>query len=339
MTADPSGLPRRALITGATGQDGSYLCELLLQKGYVVVAGTRDPGAPRARRLARIVAPLRPEQRFRLVPLDLTRADEVARLLLRVRPHEVYHLASQSHVGRSFHRPFETFEANARGALVLLESARRLQDRHDVRVFQASSSEIFGAARESPQNEQTPFRPRNPYACTKVYAFHQAVVHRERFGLFVSNGILFNHESPRRSPRFVTRKITRAAARIAAGLDCEVRLGNIDVGRDWGFAPEYVDAMWRMLQHKQPDDFVIATNGWHTLTEFLEIAFNGVGRDWRDCVRLDPALRRPPEETRLQGDFRKAERELGWRPQTSFEELVRLMVESDVAAMRRRLRE
>jgi GDPmannose 4,6-dehydratase len=269
-----------------------------------------------------------------LANLDLTDRAAVERLVKDIQPHEIYNLASQSHVGRSFASPLETLEANARGTLALLEAARGLPPALGVRIYQASSSEMFGAAAGWPQNEQTPFHPRSPYACAKVYAFHMCVLYRESYGMFVSNGILFNHESPRRADEYVTRKITRAAARIAAGLDRELTLGNLDVGRDWGFAGDYVDAMWRMLQHDTPDDFIVATNQWRRLDEFLEAAFSRVGLSWRDVVRIDPALCRPAEVTRLQGDYGKAERLLGWQPTTSFAELVQIMVDADVASVR-----
>jgi GDPmannose 4,6-dehydratase len=213
--------------------------------------------------------------------------------------------------------------------LSVLEAARRLADERPVRVYQASSSEMFGAPRDYPQNEQTPFRPRNPYACSKVYAFHQAVSFRDAYRLFVCNGILYNHESPRRPANYVTRKVTRAAARIAAGHEREVVLGNLDGGRDWGYAPEYVDAMWRMLQQPAPDDYVIATNEWHPLSELLEVAFSLVNLNWNDHVRTDPRFLRPAETSRIQGDYGKARERLGWQPRTAFAQLVQLMVEAD----------
>jgi GDPmannose 4,6-dehydratase len=246
-----------------------------------------------------------------------------------VQPHEVYHLGAQSHVGRSFELSFETLEANARGTLSVLEGARRLSDELRVRVYQASSSEMFGVPREYPQTEQTPFRPRNPYACSKVYGFHQAVCFRDAYQMFVCNGILYNHESPRRPAHYVTRKITRAAARIAAGLEKDVVLGSLEGGRDWGYAPEYVDAMWRMLQRPEPGDYVIATNQWHSLPQLLEAAFSQVNLNWQEHVRTDARLSRPAEAGRLQGDYSKAQAELGWKPQTDFAALIGLMVESD----------
>lgn len=327
---------RRALVTGATGQDGTYLTELLLAKGYEVHGTTRHPGSLAARRLSELVAANpRSAPQFRLHCLDLTEAAAVSQLISVVEPDEIYNLAAQSHVGRSFELSFETLEANARGALSVLEAARRLNDETRVRVYHASSSEMFGAPREFPQNEQTAFRPRNPYACAKVYGFHQAVCFRDAYHLFVCNGILYNHESPRRPANYVTRKITRAAARIAAGLDREVILGNLDGGRDWGYAPEYVEAMWRMLQQPAADDYVIATNEWHSLPQLLELAFSRVGRNWKEHVRSDPRLARPAETGRLQGDYSKAERLLGWKPTTSFESLIALMVDFDCVEVAR----
>lgn len=326
---------RRALITGVTGQDGWYLSRLLLQRGYEVVGTSRRPDGAAAQELLRCAESwsLQSDQ-FRLVRLEPTESAQVERLVQAYQPQEVYNLASQSHVGRSFAAPRETLQANVGGAVALLEAVRTLPARLGARMYQASSSEMFGAAATYPQNEHTPFRPRSPYACAKVCAYHLCVQYRESYGLFVSNGILFNHESPRRSPEYVTRKITRGAARIAAGIDRELTLGNLDVGRDWGFAGDYVDAMWRMLQHDRPDDFCIATNQWRRLEEFLDAAFARVGRRWRDYVRIDPALCRPAEVTRLQGDYSKAERLLDWRPTTSFDALVQMMVDADVAAIR-----
>ncbi|MFG0334364.1 MAG: GDP-mannose 4,6-dehydratase, partial [Maioricimonas sp. JB049] len=256
---------------------------------------------------------------------------EVSRLCFEIEPHEIYNLAAQSHVARSFRAPVETLTANANGTLVLLEAARECcNNGREVRMYHASTSEMFGAPDVYPQNEQTPFRPCSPYACSKVYAFHQVVNYREAHGLYACNGILFNHESPRRPDTYVTRKITRSAARIAAGLETSLTLGNLEVGRDWGFAREYVEAMWRLLQQDAPEDFVIATNRWHTLEEFLERAFQRVGLNWRDHVIQDPTLMRPAEVTRLQGDYGRAREKLQWEPRTTFESLVDIMVDADV---------
>lgn len=325
---------QRALITGVTGQDGWYLTEQLLKRGYEVVGTTRNPESQAALQLLHSAEDWSDSsERFRIARLDLTAADQVERVVHSFEPHEIYNLAAQSHVGQSFTSPFETLGANAGGTLALLEAVRTMSSTAPARMYQASSSEMFGAANDYPQNERTPFHPRSPYACAKVCAYHLCVLYRESYGVFVSNGILFNHESPRRPANYVTRKITRAAARIAAGLEQELTLGNLDVGRDWGFAGDYVDAMRRMLQHDRPDDFCIATNEWRRLDEFLDAAFSRVGRNWKDVVRIDPALCRPAEVTRLQGDYSKAERLLGWSPTTSFVELVRMMVDADLAAV------
>lgn len=329
----PTDRPSRtALITGITGQDGSYLTEFLLARGYTVHGVTRSPAQEGFARLLN-VAVIAPADQSRIVmhSADIGVASQLISLVSEIRPDEIYHLGAQSHVGLSFEAPFETLDTNARGTLAILEAARRLQDRKLVRVYQASTSELFGTPRESPQTEQTPFHPRNPYACSKAYAFNVAVSYREAYGLFVCNGILYNHESPRRGLTYVTRKITHAAAQIAAGLQDRLSLGRLDVGRDWGYAPEYVEAMWLMLQQSAADDYIIATNQWHPLTELLDIAFQRVQLDWRNFVRSERHLIRPAEAGLLHGDYSKAERQLGWRPRTSFQQLVRLMVDADVA--------
>lgn len=325
----------RALITGVTGQDGWYLTELLLKRGYEVVGTSRRPDGPAVQQLMQHARGCSSsETQFGIAPLDIADAGQVQRLLQEFRPHEIYNLAAFSHVGRSFAEPLAALTANAGGAVALLEASRRLTGVPAVRIYQASSSEVFGACATYPQNEETPFRPRSPYACAKACAFQMCVLYRESYGLFVSNGILFNHESPRRPADYVTRKITRAAARIAAGLERELSLGTLNVGRDWGFAGDYVDAMWRMLQHDVAEDFVIATNQWRRLEELLETAFSRVKLRWQDHVRLDSSLSRPAEVSRLQGDYSKAERLLGWRPTTSFTDLVHLMVDADVESVR-----
>ncbi len=323
---------RRALITGVTGQDGSYLAELLLTKGYDVFGVTRDVRSPRASDLRREIdhAGL-DNSRLALDECDLTSLAAVSRLCDEVQPDEIYNLAAQSHVGSSFDRPLDTLHANAAATLILLEALRNFDRRgRHVRLYHASSSEMFGAPDHFPQTERTRFYPRSPYACAKVYAYYQVVNYREAHGLFACNGILYNHESPRRSPRYVTRKITQAAARIAAGLQETLLLGDLTIGRDWGYAREYVEAMWRMLQHDRPDDYIVATGEWHTLEEFLDRAFTRVGLDWRQYVVQDPALMRPTEVTRLQGNAAKAREQLGWGPRTKFAELVDLMVDADV---------
>ncbi|QDU38701.1 GDP-mannose 4,6-dehydratase [Maioricimonas rarisocia] len=322
-------MPRRALITGVTGQDGSYLAELLLDKGYEVQGTTRNVDSESTRGLHRLVSER--GGTVRLHESSLQNDDEVTLLLDEVAPDEIYHLAAQSHVGLSFEKPLETLDANAGVTLRLLEAVRTLQGRgRDIRFFHAASSEMFGRPTESPQTERTPFVPRNPYATSKVCAFHLVANYRETHGLYACSGILFNHESPRRPERFVTRKVTLAAARIAAGLQETLTLGNLDIGRDWGFAGDYVDAMWRMLHQEQPTDLVIATGRWHSLEEFLERAFRRVNLDWRDHVRQDPALMRPAESGRLVGDASLARERLGWQPTTTFEELVDRMVDADM---------
>lgn len=324
---------RRALITGVTGQDGSYLAEALLARGYDVHGAVRDLHAPGVRRLTAILRDSHHDvSRLHLHACDLTMQRSVEELCGAVRPDEIYNLAAQSHVGASFEAPLETLRANGVATLLLLEAIRGLaREGHTVRMFQAASSELFGAPACSPQTESTPFHPRSPYACSKAYAFHQVVNHREAYGLFCCNGILYNHESPRRPERYVTRKISLAAARIAAGLQQRIKLGNLDVGRDWGYAPEYMDAAWRMLQQDQPGDYVVATNEWHSLEQFLERAFQRVGLDWRSHLEQDPSLVRPAESARLRGDATRARRLLNWTPTVRFEQLVDLMVDADVA--------
>ena len=319
---------KRALITGVTGQDGSYLTELLLSKGYSVHGTTRNQQGESAAALFKLPAISSASDRVQLHQVELSDAPAIERLVHDVQPHEIYHLAAQSHVGQSFSSPMETIDANVGGTVAILEAARTCP--MPVRIYQASSSEMFGATSSWPQTETTPFEPRNPYACSKVCAYHLAANYREAHGLFVCNGILYNHESPRRPERYVTRKITLAAARIASGLQKELVLGNLDVGRDWGYAKEFVEAMWLMLQQDDPDDFIVATNTWHTLREFLDAAFQSLDLDWNQVVRIDPSLLRPTESLRLQGDYSKAFTDMGWKPDTEFSDLVELMVQSDL---------
>jgi len=327
-------MAKRALITGITGQDGSYLAELLLSKGYEVHGIIRRASTFNTGRLDHIYAdPHQSSVRLKLHYGDLSDASGLARLLAKIEPEEIYNLAAQSHVRVSFDCPEYTTDVTGTGTVRLLEAIRETGIKP--RFYQASSSEMYGKVREVPQTENTPFYPRSPYACAKVYSFWVTVNYRESYGLHASNGILFNHESPRRGETFVTRKITRAIAHILCGLQDKLYLGNLDAKRDWGYAKEYVEAMWLMLQQDQPDDYVIATNETHSVKEFLEVAFRHVGLDWQKYVEIDPAYFRPAEVDLLIGDYSKAKKKLGWAPRTRFEDLARLMVDSDI----RRLKE
>ncbi len=327
-------MSKTAFITGITGQDGSYLAELLLGKGYEVHGLVRRSSSYNRGRLQALYDdPHSGHQRLFLYYGDLSDASGLARLIGKIRPDEVYNLASQSHVLVSYDSPEYSTDIGATGTVRLLEAIRETGVRP--RFYQASSSEMFGQAREVPQTERTPFHPRSPYACSKVYAYWITVNYREAYGLHASNGILFNHESPRRGETFVTRKITRAVAHIKAGLQDKLYLGNLDAKRDWGYAKEYVEAMWRMLQQDQPDDYVVATGETHSVREFLEAAFSYAGLDWQQYVELDPRYLRPAEVDLLIGDASKARRVLGWEPKTKFADLVKLMVDADVELLRR----
>jgi GDPmannose 4,6-dehydratase len=322
-------IPRRALITGITGQDGSYLAELLLSKGYEVHGVIRRSSSFNTERLDEIYQdPHVDNARLRLHYGDLDDASSLNKLLRAVRPDEIYNLGAQSHVRVSFDVPEYTASTVAMGTLRLLEAIRESGLDKSVRFYQASSSEMFGAA-APPQNESTPFQPRSPYACAKVFAHQLCQNYRDAYGIFIACGILFNHESPRRGIPFVTRKITRAAARIRHGLDERLFLGNLDARRDWGFAGDYVEAMWRMLQQREPDDFVVATGESHTVREVLDIAFGQVGLDWQKHVEIDPRYFRPTEVDHLCGDASKARRVLGWSPRVGFRQLIELMVRTD----------
>ena len=326
-------MAKKALITGITGQDGSYLAELLLAKGYEVHGIIRRASTFNTGRLDPIYSdPHSGRTRLFLHYGDLSDASALARLVSQVQPEEVYNLAAQSHVRVSFDSPEYTTDITATGAVRLLEAIRETGIRP--RFYQASSSEMYGKVREIPQTEATAFYPRSPYGCAKVLAFWITVNYRESYGLHASNGILFNHESPRRGETFVTRKITRAIAQIHAGLQEKLFLGNLDAKRDWGYAKEYVEAMWLMLQQEKPDDYVIATNETHSVREFLEVAFNHVGLDWQKHVEIDPRYYRPAEVELLIGDASKAKRQLGWEPKVKFADLVKLMVDSDVKLLR-----
>ncbi|MDB9518593.1 GDP-mannose 4,6-dehydratase [Roseofilum reptotaenium CS-1145] len=323
---------KRSLITGITGQDGSYLSELLLEKGYEVHGIIRRSSTFNTDRIDHIyIDPHEEQARFFLHYGDLTDGTTLRRILEEIQPHEVYNLGAQSHVRVSFDSPEYTVDTVAMGTLRLLEAIRDYQQRtgNQVRFYQAGSSEMFGKVQEVPQKETTPFYPRSPYSCAKVYAHWQTINYRESYKLFACNGILFNHESPRRGETFVTRKITRAVARIKAGLQKKLYLGNLDAKRDWGYAKDYVRAMWLMLQQDEPDDYVVATNETHSIREFLDIAFTHVGLSWQDYVEFDERYLRPAEVDLLIGDPSKAKEKLGWEPSVTFEELVKLMVDSD----------
>jgi GDPmannose 4,6-dehydratase len=319
---------RRALITGITGQDGSYLAELLLEKGYKVYGMVRRSSSDQFERLAHL------QDRIELREGDLLDQLSIITLLHAIEPHEIYNLAAQSFVPTSWEQPILTSEATALGVTRMLE-AIRVVDR-SIRFYQASSSEMFGKVRESPQNERTPFYPRSPYGVAKVYGHHITVNYRESYGLYALSGILFNHESPRRGKQFVTRKVTHGAACIKLGLATDLRLGNLDARRDWGYAGDYVEAMWMMLQQPTADDFVIATGETHTVRELCEVAFARVGLDWRKHVVVDSAHVRPAEVDTLIGDARKAHRVLGWEPKVTFQHLIEMMVDHDLAELGRR---
>ncbi|WP_324282056.1 GDP-mannose 4,6-dehydratase [Cyanobacterium aponinum UTEX 3221] len=325
-----------ALITGVTGQDGSYLSELLLEKGYDVHGIIRRTSTFNTDRIDHIYQdPHQQDARFFLHYGDLTDGTTLRRILEEVKPVEVYNLGAQSHVRVSFDAPEFTVDSVAMGTLRLLEAIKDYRQRTgiDVRYYQAGSSEMFGKVMEIPQKETTPFYPRSPYACGKVYAHWQTVNHRESYNIFACNGILFNHESPRRGETFVTRKITMAIARIVAGQQKKLYLGNLDSKRDWGYAKDYVKAMWLMLQQDEPDDYVVATGETHSVKEFLELAFSHVNLQWEDYVEFDERYLRPAEVDLLIGDPTKAKEKLGWQPSLTFPQLVNLMVDADLEAL------
>jgi len=315
-----------ALITGVTGQDGSYLAELLLAKGYRVVGVVRRTSHDSYERIQHLVG------RIEIVPADLLDQHSLQTVVRETKPDEVYNLASQSFVPTSWTQPVLTGEFTALGVTRLLDAVRL--EKPDARFYQASSSEMFGKVRETPQRETTPFHPRSPYGVAKVYGHYITVNYRESYGLFAASGILFNHESPRRGLEFVTRKVSDSVARIKLGLATELRLGNLDARRDWGFAGDYVDAMWRMLQHPAPEDFVVGTGRQHSVRECCEVAFAHVGLDWRQHVRHDERFDRPAEVETLLADPSKAKERLGWVPRVSFEELMRMMVDADLKRLK-----
>lgn len=319
---------KTALITGVTGQDGSYLAELLLSKGYTVHGLVRRSSTFNTERIDHIYQdPQEQNRSFVLHHADLTDGIALVSLLRDIKPDEIYNLGAQSHVRVSFDAPLYTGDVTGLSAMRLLEALRA--SGIDARIYQASSSEMFGAA-PPPQNERTPFHPRSPYGCAKVFAYWSTVNYREAYGMYAVNGILFNHESPRRGETFVTRKITRAIARIQAGLQERLYLGNLDAVRDWGYAPEYVDAMWRMLQRDEPEDYVVATGEAATVRQFVEVAFAHAGLDWTEHVRYDPKYERPSEVDALIGDASKARDLLDWKAQVRVSELARIMVDADI---------
>lgn len=329
-------MTKKALITGITGQDGSYLAEFLLRKGYQVHGIIRRSSSFNTGRIDTLYQdPHVPDVRLRLVYGDLNDASSLNTILRTIQPDEIYNLGAQSHVRVSFEIPEYTAEVTGVGTIRLLEAIR--ESGQKPKFYQASSSEMFGKVQEIPQRETTPFYPRSPYGAAKLYAHWITVNYREAYNLFACSGILFNHESPRRGETFVTRKITKAAARIKLGLQHDLYLGNLDAKRDWGYAGDYVEAMWLMLQQPEPDDYVIATGETHTVREFLDVAFSHLGLDWQQYVKIDPKYYRPTEVDLLIGDASKAKKLLQWEPKVRFQELARMMVEADLEAERERL--
>jgi GDPmannose 4,6-dehydratase len=329
-------MPKKALVTGITGQDGSFLTELLLDKGYEVYGIIRRASTFNTGRIDHIYQdPHASGRRMHLVYGDLNDASSLNKILRDVRPDEIYNLGAQSHVRVSYDIPEYTAEVGALGTLRLLEALRET-GLHQTKFYQASSSELFGIAQEFPQCETTPFYPRSPYAVAKLYAYWITVNYRESYGLFACNGILFNHESPRRGETFVTRKITRAATAIKLGLQEKLYLGNLDAKRDWGYAGDFVTAMWLMLQQDEPNDYVIATGETYSVREFLDEAFGYLDLDWKEYVEIDPRYYRPAEVDLLIGDATKARKKLGWEPKVTFKQLVRMMVDADLADWKKR---
>ncbi len=314
---------RKALLTGISGQDGSYLAELLLEKNYEVYGLVRRSSNPNTQRLSHIL------DKITIVNGDLTDSTSLNNVIKDVQPDEVYSMGSQSFVGLSWSQPVTTGMVTGLGVVQLLEAIRQFGHGKE-RIYQASSSEMFGKVQETPQTEKTPFYPRSPYGCAKLYAHWMCINYRESYGMHISNGILFNHESERRGLEFVTKKITDGVARIKYGKSHELVLGNLDAKRDWGYAKDYVEAMWLMLQQDKPDDYVIATGETHSVQEFVEMSFAQVGLDWKQYVKQDPRFMRPAEVDYLIGDYSKARKVLGWQPKVRFKELVKIMVQSDV---------
>jgi GDPmannose 4,6-dehydratase len=318
-------MDKRAVITGITGQDGSYLAELLLSKGYEVTGVVRRSSAPNYWRIEHLL------DRITLRPADLLDQLSLLRLIQEVRPHEFYNLAAMSFVPASWDQPLLTGDFNAMGVTRLLEAVRHVDS--GIKIYQASSSEMYGRVREVPQTELTPFYPRSPYGVSKVFGHYITVNYRESYGLFAVSGILFNHESPRRGLEFVTRKVSDGVARIKLGMATHLALGNLDASPDWGYAGDYVQAMWMMLQQPQADDYVIATGKTHSVRDLVEVAFGHAGLEWQKYVRIDPGLLRPAEVDHLIGDASKAKQVLGWKPAVSFEQLVAMMVDADLARL------
>ncbi len=323
---------KKALITGITGQDGSYLTEFLLKKGYKVWGIIRRSSSFHTGRIDHLYKDPHEKPRLKLVYGDMTDGSNLSALINEIQPNEVYNLAAQSHVRVSFDMPIFTVNTDALGTLRLLEAIR--SSNKPMKFYQASSSEMYGKVVEIPQTEKTSFYPRSPYACAKAYSFWQTLNYREAYGLFACNGILFNHESPRRGETFVTRKITRAATRIKCGLQDKLYLGNLDAKRDWGFAGDYIEAMWLMLQQDKPDDYVIATGESHSVREFVEEVFSYLDLDWQKYVEIDSRYFRPSEVDFLQGDASKAKRVLGWEPKVTFKELAKMMTDADMEIAR-----
>jgi GDPmannose 4,6-dehydratase len=326
---------KSALITGITGQDGSYLAELLLEKGYHVHGLVRRSSTFSTERIEHLYHDVHEESKLRLHYGDLTDGQALTNLVLAIEPDEIYNLGAQSHVRVSYDQPVYTLQTVGVGALNVLEAARLLQQTKQVRLYQASSSEMFGEVLETPQTETTPFNPQSPYACAKAYAYHQTVNYRRGYDLFACNGILFNHESERRGETFVTRKITRAAGRIKVGMQDKLYLGNLDAKRDWGYAKDYVEGMWRILQHDQPDDFVLATGRTESVRDFCRLVFEQLELNYEDYVVIDPRYFRPAEVDLLLGDASKAKQQLGWEATTDLEELARIMTQHDLDLARR----
>ncbi len=322
-------MTKSALITGITGQDGSYLAELLLEKGYDVHGLVRRSSTFSTERIEHLYHDIHDESKLRLHYGDLTDGQSLTNLVLEIEPDELYNLGAQSHVRVSYDQPVYTLQTVGAGALNVLEAARLLNQKKSVRVYQASSSEMYGDVLETPQQETTPFNPQSPYGCAKVYAFHQTVNYRRGYDMFASNGILFNHESERRGETFVTRKITRAAGRIKVGMQDKLFLGNLDAKRDWGYAKDYVEGMWRILQHDEPDDFVLATGRTQSVRDFCRLVFEQLDLNYEDHVQIDPRYFRPAEVDLLLGDASRAKEKLGWRATTGLEELARIMTQHD----------